>query len=235
MKRKAKILFSVALIMFLPLLCTAPKAKAYEGDKNIIVYVYPVELKKGDVISDGKDGTQYKIRSDTLFIWVDLLPGAFFTHPTKYIFIRDNQNKPVKIYDGQWWPYLNGQQILYGSPNKTALTSPCQLGEILVYFYPLELKYGDVVADGHSGTEAFLYNIEGDTLLIWIDLMPALFFTHPTCYVFICGNSEEPVVVKKGGWWPYLNGQGILHVNKNLGALISPFKLSLSAENPDKR
>lgn len=231
--RKATILFTVALVMFLPLLCTTPKAKADEPGKSIIAHVYPVELKKGDVISDGKYGIHYAIRSDTLFIWVDLLPGAYFTHPTKYIFIRDNQNKPVKVFDGQMWPYLNGKQILYGSPNKTALPSPYQLGEILVYFYPLELKYGDEVVDGAFGAGHFTYNIEDDTLLIWIDLFPGLFFGHPTSYVFICGNSEKPAVVKKGGWWPHLNGKGILHENKNLGALISPFKLSTFANNPD--
>jgi len=54
------------------------------------------------------------------------MPNAYFAHPTKYMFIRA-QEKPVIVADGEWWPYLNGNSILYGNANLEALISPFHL------------------------------------------------------------------------------------------------------------
>lgn len=233
LKKRVCFIFFILFISLMVL--SIPPAQSQEEpydsllDQSVIAYLYPLELKKGDIISDGPHGPQYKIRSDTLFIWVDLMPDADFAHPTKYIFIRDHEKWPVLVRDGEWWPYLNEHPILYGSPNKSALVSPYQLDSILVYLYPLELKEGDVVSDGEQGHS---FKIKCDTLFIWIDLIPNAFFVHPTKYVFIRGMLKKPVRVADGEWWPCLNGSPILHFNTNLGALISPFRLSRPPWSP---
>ena len=227
MNRKITVSLVITSVMLLLVLCLVPKAIAGEQCECVIAYLYPTELKRGDVVSDGGHGPSFKIQSDTLFIWVDLMPDADFAHPTKYIFIRDHDKQPVLVFDGEWWPYLNGQPILYGSPNKYCSVSPYQLDQIMVYLYPSELREGDVVSDGPQGPSL---KIDCDTLFIWVDLVPTAFFAHATKYVFIRGQLDNPVIVADGEWWPCLNGQRILHGSPNLGALISPFKLSCPRE-----
>lgn len=227
MNRKITVSLVITSVMLLLALCLELKAIAGEQCECVIAYLYPVELKQGDVLSDGKHGPSFKIQSDTLFIWVDLMPDADFAHPTKYIFIRDHDKQPIVVHDGEWWPYLNGQQVLYGSPNKSCSVSPYQLDQIITYLYPVELKKGDVISDGPNGASL---KMDCDTLFIWVDLMPSAYFAHPTKYVFIRGTLDKPVILADGEWWPCLNGQGIFHGSPNMGALISPFKLSCALE-----
>ena len=227
MKRKITISLVITSVMLLLMLCLDLKAIAGEQCEGVIAYLYPVELKQGDVVADGVHGHSFEIQSDTLFIWVDLMPDADFAHPTKYIFISDHDKQPVVVHNGEWWPYLNGQPVLYGSPNKSCSVSPYQLNQIITYLYPVELKEGDVISDGLHG---FSLKIDCDTLFIWVDLMPTARFAHQTKYVFIRGTLDNPVIVADGEWWPYLNGQGILYGSPNQGALISPFKLSCVRE-----
>jgi hypothetical protein len=89
--------------------------------ERIAVYVYPHELDSQDQLTDGPTEKLFKLYDNCLLIWVDLLPDAFFAHPTAYILIsKDN----TRVEDGQWWPELNGNIILYGQPNKTGIISP---------------------------------------------------------------------------------------------------------------
>jgi len=90
-------------------------------DEKITIHVYPHELTSQDQLTDGPYEELFKIHDNCLLIWVDFLPGAFFTHPTAYILIsRDN----IRVEDGKWWPILNGKMILYGQQNKTGILSP---------------------------------------------------------------------------------------------------------------
>jgi hypothetical protein len=91
---------------------------------------------------------------------------------------------------------------------------------INIHFYPHSLSPQDNLRDGPHGKK---FDISEDTFLIWVDLFPGMFFTHETVYIFI---SRENVRIKRGNWWPELNGKMILHNEHSKYALISPFELS---------
>lgn len=93
-------------------------------DKKIIIHVYPYELNSQDKLTDGPMENLFRIDDNCLLIWVDLLPNAFFVHPTAYILIS---RKNIRVEDGNWWPMLNGNQILYGQQNKIGILSPFKI------------------------------------------------------------------------------------------------------------
>jgi hypothetical protein len=88
-----------------------------------------------------------------------------------------------------------------------------------VFFYPHLLTVDDRLQDGRD-REAFA--LDGDTFLMWVDLGPGLFYTHPTAYVLI---SRHGVRVEPGGWWPVLNGRAILYGRQNHSAIVSPRRI----------
>jgi hypothetical protein len=90
-------------------------------DEKVVVHVYPHELTSQDRLTDGPLEKLYQIDDNCLLIWVDLLPDAFFAHPTAYILIS-KQN--IRVEHGNWWPELNGKRILYGQQNKIGVVSP---------------------------------------------------------------------------------------------------------------
>ncbi len=96
---------------------------------------------------------------------------------------------------------------------------------IEVHLYPHALSPQDSLQDGPFGR---YFNIREDTFLIWVDLYPGMFFAHETAYILI---SQENVRVKRGNWWPVLNGKMILHNEHGKYALISPFELPLISVN----
>ena len=90
-------------------------------DERIDIHVYPHELTSQDQLADGPLEKLFKIDDNCLLIWVDFLPGAFFAHPTAYILVsREN----IRVENGNWWPTLNGNTILYGQQNKIGILSP---------------------------------------------------------------------------------------------------------------
>ena len=90
-------------------------------EERIVVHVYPHELSSQDRLTDGPLEKLYTLYDNCLLIWVDLLPDAFFAHPTAYIVIS-KQN--VRVEHGNWWPELNGKKILYGQRNRVGVVSP---------------------------------------------------------------------------------------------------------------
>jgi hypothetical protein len=90
------------------------------GEK-IVIYVYPHELTSQDQLSDGPGEQLFTIDDNCLLVWVDLLPEAFFAHPTAYILVSKDS---IRIEHGSWWPTLNGERILFGERNKTGIISP---------------------------------------------------------------------------------------------------------------
>jgi hypothetical protein len=100
-------------------------------DEKIAVYVYPHELTSQDQLADGSYEQLFKLEDNCLFVWVDLLPDAFFAHPTAYILIS---RESIMVEHGQWWPILNGRKVLYGEQNKTGIISPfkvsCGVGSL---------------------------------------------------------------------------------------------------------
>ena len=90
-------------------------------EDRISIHVYSHELNSQDQLTDGPTEKLFKLYDNCLLIWVDLIPGAFFAHPTAYILISKDD---IRVEDGIWWPELNGKIILYSQQNKTGILSP---------------------------------------------------------------------------------------------------------------
>ena len=89
-------------------------------NENINVHIYPHEIYPFDQLYDGPE-KKIRIPDNTLLIWVDLLPGAKFAHPTAYILIGKEY---TRVEEGSWIPVLNDRQILYGELNRLGVISP---------------------------------------------------------------------------------------------------------------
>lgn len=89
------------------------------------VFLYPYELTPRDELKDGpiSDRVPFPIRSNTMLVWVDLLPDANFAHPTLYVLISA---AGARVEEGQWWPVLNGRALFRG-PNQAGVSSPMVL------------------------------------------------------------------------------------------------------------
>jgi hypothetical protein len=85
-----------------------------------------------------------------------------------------------------------------------------------VFTHPTKLTTKDTLTDGEKGTAI---EITGDTVLIWVDLMPDARYSHPTEYVLISAAGTKVV---KGEWWPVLNGMPLF---RGKGEKVEPVKL----------
>ncbi|UCE42647.1 MAG: hypothetical protein JSV17_06745 [Candidatus Aminicenantes bacterium] len=205
------------------------------GEQHIDVHLYPHSLTSQDSLQDGPFGKNFDIREDTFLVWVDMFPGMFFAHKTAYILISKGD---IRIERGDWWPVLNGKMILHNEHDKYALVSPFELPlisangfideRIDIHVYPHELTSQDQLTDGPAEQ---LFKIDDNCLLIWIDLLPAAYFAHPTAYILI---SKESIRAEHGNWWPMLNSKRILYGERNKTGIISPFKVS-SADFPMRK
>jgi uncharacterized Zn-binding protein involved in type VI secretion len=72
------------------------------------VYVYPEKLTPPDVLTFGESEMPIEIQGETTLVWVDLLPGARFGHPTECVLISAAGTRVVK---GDWWLVLNGKTL----------------------------------------------------------------------------------------------------------------------------
>jgi hypothetical protein len=90
-------------------------------DDKIDIHVYPHELTSLDRLTDGPTEQVFRIDDNCLLIWIDLLPDAYYVHPTAYVLIS---KESIRVEHGNWWPTLNGKRILYGQQNKTGIISP---------------------------------------------------------------------------------------------------------------
>lgn len=88
------------------------------------VFTHTEKLTLKDTLTDGDKGTPIEITSDTVLIWVDLMPGARFAHDTEYVLISAAGTKVVK---GNWWPVLNGRPLFRTGGEKP--DKPVQLGD----------------------------------------------------------------------------------------------------------
>jgi hypothetical protein len=102
----------------------SPRRIVDDAGDAIEVHVCPEELVAGDLLADGED-TIMEIATDTLLVWIDLLPTAFFVHPTRYVLITADGD--VDVLDGQWWPTVNGKPVLFSDEGDHAVPSPFRL------------------------------------------------------------------------------------------------------------
>jgi hypothetical protein len=50
---------------------------------NVNVYIHPPKLTAKDKLVDGLSDEPIEITSESTLIWVDLMPGYRFAHPTE--------------------------------------------------------------------------------------------------------------------------------------------------------
>ena len=96
---------------------TSPFAKALYP--SVKVYANPFLLNPTDDLTDGNGffATDIDVIDDSLFFWIDLNPAAKFAHGTAYLMIPADGMPYVE--HGSWFPYLFGEQILYGQADTT--------------------------------------------------------------------------------------------------------------------
>jgi hypothetical protein len=102
----------------------SPRRIADDAGDAIEVHVCPEELVARDLLADGED-TIMEIATDTLLVWIDLLPTAYFVHPTRYVLITADGD--IDVIDGQWWPTVNGKPVLFRDDGDYAVPSPFRL------------------------------------------------------------------------------------------------------------
>jgi hypothetical protein len=102
----------------------SPRRIVDDAGEAIEVHVYPEELIAGDLLADG-EGTVMEITTDTLLVWIDLVPTAFFAHPTRYVVITADGD--IDVLDGQWWPTVNRKPVLFQDDSDYAVPSPFRL------------------------------------------------------------------------------------------------------------
>lgn len=90
-----------------------------------VVHVCSQKLSGSDTLTDGPSGKRVEVTGETTLIWVDLSPDARYAHDTEYVLIDAHGSRVVK---GQWWPVLNGKDILRGEKSAT-VTAPIELTE----------------------------------------------------------------------------------------------------------
>ena len=196
-------------------------------EEFINVHFFPQILVHQDTLTDGPDGRSFRISEETFLVWVDLEPDMFFTHDTYYIMIS---KEDIRIRKGNWWPVLNGKNILLNEQGQYALISPFEMPHsprnllpreaIDIYVYPFALTSRDRL---QGGPLERLFRIPDHSMLIWVDLLPDAYFAHPTSYILI---SKQNTWVKHGNWMPVLNGRKILYGRENNVGIISPFKVT---------
>jgi hypothetical protein len=192
-----------------------------QSSTKVAVYAHAHLLDSGDRLQDGPEGAEIHLDGRTLLIWVDKKPQYRFAHPTAYILVS---GAGVKVVDGQWWPVLNGRRILYGKINEATIVSPYSIptGDsdfILAHIYPEELESEDVLVD----LEDVIDVASRSTFFMWVDMMPACFFAHPTVYILV--TADNRIIVREGQWWPTLNGKKVLFGSNATFGVGFPFLL----------
>jgi hypothetical protein len=102
----------------------SPRRIIDDAGDAIEVHVCPQELIAGDLLADGED-TIMEVATDTLLVWIDLVPTAFFAHPTRYVLITADGD--IRVLEGQWWPTVNGKPVLFSDDGDYAVPSPFRL------------------------------------------------------------------------------------------------------------
>jgi hypothetical protein len=74
----------------------------------------------------------------------------------------------------------------------------------VVHIYPEKLSSKDKLHDGPDGK---IIEIDAETTLIWVDLLPAARFAHDTEYLLVTAKGTKII---KGQWWPVLNGKPLM-------------------------
>jgi hypothetical protein len=100
---------------------TAADEKKEAPPKAANVFTHAEKLTSQDKLTDGEKGAAIEIKEDTVLVWVDLMPGARFSHPTEYVLVSASGTRVVK---GDWWPVLNGKPLFRGESK----VEPVKLG-----------------------------------------------------------------------------------------------------------
>ena len=93
--------------------------------RRVVVHVYPEPIQPRDLLLDGPNGKRIDVGAPATLIWVDLMPDARYAHDTEYVLITGRGTRVVK---GQWWPNLNGKDILRGQAAERVRV-PIEVGE----------------------------------------------------------------------------------------------------------
>ena len=77
---------------------------------NEIAYLFCRQLQSGDKVATQGDPDKYSVEGPVWFAYVDEVPGAFFEHDVRYIFI-DASTGEKTVYEESWPPDINGEDM----------------------------------------------------------------------------------------------------------------------------
>ena len=90
-------------------------------DHDLLGFFWPVMLRQGDTIFPyGDEEEGITVESPQWFFWLDDQPGAFYEHPTRFVFV-DATTGHVQVEEQEWWPVLNNASLWLGDQDYWAL------------------------------------------------------------------------------------------------------------------
>lgn len=88
-------------------------------DHNVTAFLTAAPLPAGSAIWPfDHEEHQRTITSPTWFCWINDDSQAFFTHPTRFVFI-DQMTGLADVRVEGWWPMLNGQELFMSDEEMT--------------------------------------------------------------------------------------------------------------------
>jgi hypothetical protein len=186
--------------------------------KPIEVHIFPALLEPGETVRDGSQGEPLELRESTLLLWVDLDPKSRFAHPTCTVLIGASGAKVIK---GSWWAIVD-DKLRFPPTTGSApdVVFPSSLDKARLHLLPGEIRPEDELTDGAGGKPL---PIQGNSIVLWLDLEPDAKYHHPTQYIII---GPQGVEVVNGVERPTLRGK-----HRPIGVrLASPSRRTLMAE-----
>jgi hypothetical protein len=98
---------------------------------SVVVYGLPTPLAAGTIVSEaGPSGTartsklkgraqlvtrvrSWKTTKKAWLFWMDLAPGAYWSHPTKLVLVDDATGRVTASAKLGWWPLVNGRPAAF--------------------------------------------------------------------------------------------------------------------------
>jgi len=100
--------------------------------------------------------------------------------------------------------------MLRGTPPLAAEQDKGPPSKAKVYVYPEKLTAKDKLSFGPEQKETI--PIEGESTLVYVDLVPDAKFEHPTQCILISAKGAQVI---KGNWWLVLNGKDLFRDGKD--------------------
>ena len=105
---------AVAAHLRASLLSSPPPAGSDDGYVGVDAYLYPNQLRPGDVVQSFDHKLVVSISEQSWLAYLDDGPDQRFTHDVRFAVVRAVDGH-VELYRANWWPMVNGEQSAWGA------------------------------------------------------------------------------------------------------------------------